>query len=380
MSRCRFLWMWFGLVVGLGTVVPAAAVAEGSPSSGPVSEGIRCENMEGDFDESPAGVERVPHAFGDQRALLAVRCRSKVGERFWNERLEISVWDDGEEMSHQTLFNGIVGGAGLRYEVDASVGRVRLRFDCAGRDARREAGGSKWCRRVWQWSSIYDRLIETSEGSDDRKSEQYYVRQFETSLARDAFDDAARAVVAVAERTGPENADWHMELNRRFFEEVLRRAETVRDKKRPTNAAAIVADACTERLPERFEEGRFGSGDVVRLPTVEVRGHDDQREWRRRGRALLPRSAKSAEIVGELAEILTASEVHRPLARRLLARSVRAYPDRVDLRLQLADVLWDLGRRAEARKHYRKCLEVADGAEQEGASLPDRVEQRAEEK
>lgn len=372
---CRSTWVSAGLVVAVAVFPPAEAPAE-TEGSGAVSSGIRCGEIEGGFDDPDGGVERVPHRFGDGRALLVDRCRSRAGERFWSHRLELSVWDDGERVSSQTLFNGITGASGLRYDISPASTRVRVRYDCGTAKNRREGRRSKWCTRGWQWSSVYDRLVETSPGSDDRESEQYHLRQFETSLARDDYERAAQAVRKIADITGPENADWHMRLNRRFLREVARRSDEVEERRGAEESAATAAAALAVALPGTWEREQFESDGLVALPTFERRGEDEGESWRERGRMILERGEETAEIVERLGASLARSDAHRGLARALLEPAVRAHPERVELRLQFADVLWELGREADAAEAYREVFEAA--GEDEADALPDRVRERRE--
>jgi len=363
------------VIAGLFAAVPTGVPAEESSPAEAVGEGIRCENVEGDFSEPPAGVERVPHPFGGERALLAVRCRRKAGRRFWSHRLDVSVWEGRERVSGQTLFNEMTGSSGLRYQVDGEVERVRLRYDCGSTEQPSEPGNSKWCRRVWQWSSVYGRFIETSEGLEDRRSERYHLRRFETSLARDEFERAARALRTIADVAGPENADWRMELNWRLLREVARSARPLSSDGEGESSAAMAAEAFTVELPNTYERGKFASESVWFVPTVESRGEGASREWRERGRILLRRDSRSVETVERLADLLGDSEGYRGLAARVLRRAAEAYPERVGLVLQRADVLWAVGRRSEAAGQYRAYLEAVE----EGGA-PERAEERAEER
>ena len=358
-------------LVLLIVAIVAALAAFMCPPKDAAADTFHCDKVEGDFDKGWDGIKRVPHGFGDGRAVLMERCRSWAGHAYWYQRVNVSVWRNGEKLVEQTLFNGVTSDEGLDYTLKEEVGRVELWYGCG--EAKDRSGG-KTCSRAWNWSSIYDRMVEVSIEKDDRESEQYYLRRFETSLARADFDEAAGAVRRIASATGAENADWHMRLNERFLTEVARRAKAALEDDDRARARELAEHGFRHELPKEFKPAGLSATQVWKLPVYKRKRRADSVEFDETGEFIVSRTETVAEQIDTLADVLDETS-RSELAAKLNAKCVATFPHRLASRLQFADILWGLGRKPEAQLHYREYLSRTKKRGRE--RFPDRAEKRA---
>ena len=298
----------------------------------------------------------VPHLFGKDKIIVVERCEQFAGHAYYDTRVNISIWKDGERLFHQKLGAGIITDTGMRVEIDRDKQTVNMSVGCG--DVYEE-GGEKNCDARWSWSESHQVMLRDALPGGEEHA--YYsgisaqtMRDFDEALKKDDIEAARQHLLSFAKTLEYEqNARWFAAQHLRFLEVVRKKALEAHKAKKTEEAIALARllfDNSAHSLGVILEDDY---GKIIKLgyrnklvplavgPARRVYAKpDDPRHVRV---VLLPDNDRTTLILNDLLFFLAKSEEIEDLRRALepMHDLSRRVPDRMVLHLNIGDACWE---------------------------------------